>query len=117
MSKTTYCAECGEELFEFIKAIPSEGITVKVLSPHKCPDTYPDFPFKTTPKPMPEDKKKALSASFDKFKFVSKLDDLNKKSTSTIFDETGDKRPADQRRPDPANIAPAGILGALHKKV
>ena len=54
MAKKTYCAECGEELFESIKAIPSEGITVKVIAPHKCPKVYPDFPFKTTPKPMPK---------------------------------------------------------------
>ena len=74
MSKPIYCAVCGGQILIYRKAFPKQQKTYILAKPHRCPEEI-EGDFVAKPIKTPVD----LNQIFDKFKFVSKLNDLEEK--------------------------------------
>lgn len=105
-----YCAKCGTELHSQIKAIPNQAVTITVIVPHSCPKEIPEFPWKVEEgEVIPAFTKK--KENVDKFEFVKKINDLNKKSKIDLDEDTGDLRPDSDKIH--TSIAPKNLLDSI----
>ncbi len=112
--KNLYCAQCGQELYLIRKASRSQGIIFDMVKPHECP---PNVVFKLTENIIPKDKKspKELNELFDSFKFVKKLNNLDKKLEiePTDSNHLTDNRPEEFVKDPTVSLAPPNLLNSL----
>lgn len=114
MPKKVYCAECGEEVFFMLKALPKQQMTITIIEPHICSKEDPKNPFKDINNELiTKDRKRPIGFSkiFDKFKFSKKVGGDNAEPAN-ILDKS---KPKDNRpKEDLVNtIAPDGIFDTL----
>jgi len=111
------------ELLIIRRAIRSQKRVVELVEPHSCIEIKYDTPILPSnlvpiekPKPLPIN----INKLFDDFKFVQKLNKLDKKSVEVESErtETGDKRSTEHLRKElPISTAPAGILDQIKPTV
>ena len=83
MSKSFFCAKCGQELLVKVMAVPIKSTIIKVVEPHICSEEITSESMNNFfPKPLPNDiknqKTSDLDNIFNEFKFVKKLNGLPK---------------------------------------
>ena len=130
MSKSIYCAQCGQELLFALKALPKQALVITIVEPHTCLKETKKNPYKDNNeelvlKPIEETKRKNLDKLFDDFKFSKSLGGKDTIPTTTIFDgasNSGDKRSKDllynindfdNEDSEIKSLAPQGILNSI----
>lgn len=119
--KHVFCAQCGEKLEVFRKAVPSQQKVYEVIRPHNCDKVALEEMSEEVIEKIEEEEKKPpstkLNKLFDSFKFVQKLDNLTPKPSSITeaHEETyGDKRDKDHLRKELlTSSAPTGLLDKI----
>ena len=109
MSKLFFCANCGQRLNVFRKAMPKFGKIVELVEFHECSEEPVDFDM--TPEDIP-----VYAPKEGKDKFVQKLNELQPPSVLNAM-SSFDLR---DRRSDLDNnvssIAPKGILDLINTR-
>ena len=111
MPKHLYCAQCGEELLQFRKAV--KGEIFDFVQPHTCAEVK-EPTLENEPIPVKKEKPGTaeLSKMFDEFQFVQKLNGLDK--------STGDKREPEvlrkEKNIEPTSSAPLAVQQMIKDK-
>ena len=116
--KFVYCAQCGEKLEVYRKAVPKLQKIFDLIRPHNCGEiTLEDVNEEAVEKIVENEVNQTppsskLDKMFDSFKFVKKLNDLKPK-VSPLEAETGDRRNKDDLRKEITSSAPTNLISSL----
>jgi len=112
-----FCAECGEKLEVFRKAVPSLQKVFEIVGPHNCGEATLGEPSEQILEKMVENENKPpskLDKLFNSFKYVQKLNNLEPIETNPMNQETGDKRDKEHLRKElQTSTAPLNLLNNI----
>lgn len=106
--KVVYCANCGERLNIWRKALPKYATIVDVVEHHECGDIVKELDL--TPVSLP-----SFTPPSGKNKFVQKLNDLSP-LPSTINPDLRDRR-FDKQEKTTAPLGVRSVLESVHSEV